>query len=121
MCDQALTDGKALGERLLIVIELVEDVDEDTYSSERSMAQGSRMIITSRSEKIVRFGTTNALRLKCLFAEAYWHFFKMTVFGSNDPGQHPKLTSLAMEMARLMQGSFLFANIGAVVLRDHFF
>ncbi|PUZ42224.1 hypothetical protein GQ55_9G567100 [Panicum hallii var. hallii] len=118
------TDNKASGQRLLIVIELLEDADEDTwnrlYSSERSMAQGSRMIVTSRSEKIVRFGTTDALRLKCLSTEAYWYFFKMTVFGSDDPGQHPKLASLAMQMASLMQGSFLFANIGAVVLRDHF-
>ncbi|XP_034571004.1 putative disease resistance protein RGA3 [Setaria viridis] len=120
------TDNEASsGQRLLIIIELFEDLDEETwknmlYSSERSMAQGSRMIITSRSEKIVRFGTTRALRLKCLSPEAYWHFFKMTVFGSDDPGQHPKLASLAMEMASLMQGSFLFANIGAVVLRDHF-
>ena len=69
MCDQALTDGKASGERLLIVIELVEDVDEDTYSSERSMAQGSRMIITSRSEKIVRFGITDALRLVMIITD----------------------------------------------------
>ncbi|CAL4913225.1 unnamed protein product [Urochloa decumbens] len=111
-------------QRLLIVIEILEDVDEETwnrlYSSGRTMAHGSRMIVTSRSENIVRFGTTHALRLKCLSTEAYWYFFKMTVFGSDDPGQHPKLASLAMEMASLMQGSFSFANIGAVVLRDYF-
>ncbi|CAN6301809.1 unnamed protein product [Urochloa humidicola] len=113
------------GQRLLIVIELSEDVDEETwnrlyYSSERSMAWGSRMIITSRSEEIVRFGTTHALRLKYLSIEAYWYFFKMTVFGSDDPEQHPKMASLAMEMASLCKGSFFFANMSAVVLRDYF-
>lgn len=115
-------------QRLLIVIELLseEDVNEDTWNrlysaSESSVAHGSRMIITSRSDKIVRFGTTHALRLKCLSPEAYWYFFKMTVFGSDDPEQHPnKLVSLAMEMASLMEGSFMFANIGAIILRDHF-
>ncbi|XP_062232624.1 disease resistance protein RGA2-like [Phragmites australis] len=117
-------NDRAPGERLLIVIELLEDVDEDAwkrlYSSERSMAQGSRMIITSRSEKIVRLGTTQALRLKCLPTEAYWYFFKMHVFGSDDPGQHPKMASLALEIANVMQGSFTHATIVAVLLRDNF-
>ncbi|WVZ55970.1 hypothetical protein U9M48_006563 [Paspalum notatum var. saurae] len=111
-------NGKALVEKLLIVVELLEDVDEETWnrllrSSQRNMLLvGSRMIVTSRSEKIHR--------LKCLPSEAYWHYFKLTLFGGDDPGQHPKLASLALEMANLMQGSFMFANIGAVVLRDNF-
>ncbi|XP_062231973.1 disease resistance protein RGA2-like [Phragmites australis] len=83
-------NDRASGERLLIVIELLEDVDEDAwkrlYSSERSMPQGSRMIIASRPENIARLGTTQALRLKCLPTEAYWYFFKTHVFGSDDPG-----------------------------------
>ncbi|CAL5033238.1 unnamed protein product [Urochloa decumbens] len=117
-------DDKASGKRLLIVIELIEDVDEETWnmfnSCEESMVHGSRMIITSRSEKIARLGTTHALRIKCLPTEAYWYFLKMAAFGSDDPGQHPKLVSLAFEMANLLQGSFMFATIGAVLLRNNF-
>ncbi|GJN14736.1 hypothetical protein PR202_gb01592 [Eleusine coracana subsp. coracana] len=118
-------NDKALGERQLIIIELLEDVDEETwkrlyYYSERSLAEGSKIIITSRSETIARLGTTQALRLRSLSAEAYWYFFKMLVFGSDDPGQHPKMASLALEMAQIMQGSFMFAYIGAVLLRAHF-
>jgi hypothetical protein len=88
------------GERRLIVVQALEDVDEETWnmvhSSSRCCAHGSRIIITSRSEKIVKLETARVLRLKCLPTEAYWYFFKMAAFGSEDPGQHPKLASLAM-------------------------
>ncbi|CAL4938213.1 unnamed protein product [Urochloa decumbens] len=118
-------NGNAPRERQLVVIELLEDVNEETWnmmlSSESSISHGSsRIIVTSRSENIVKLGTTHALRLQCLTTEAYWYFFKMAAFGSNDPGEHPKLASLALEMASLMQGSFTFATIGAIVLRENF-
>ncbi|CAL4902100.1 unnamed protein product [Urochloa decumbens] len=112
------------GKRLLIVIELIADVDEEAwkrlYSCERSMAQGSKIIITSRSENIVRFGTTEPLRLKCLPVEAYWYLFKTTAFGSDDPRDHPKMASIALEMVDAMQGSFIFASMGADLLRANF-
>ncbi|CAN6332292.1 unnamed protein product [Urochloa humidicola] len=110
--------------RLLVVIELIEDVDQEAwkrlYSSERSMPPGSKMIITSRSENIVRFGTTEPLRLKRLPVEAYWYLFKTTTFGSDDPGDHPKMASIALEMADAMQGSFMLASMGANLLRANF-
>ncbi|CAN6346071.1 unnamed protein product [Urochloa humidicola] len=110
--------------RMLIVIELIADVDEEAwkrlYSSERSMPPGSKMIITSRSENIVRFGTTEPLRLKRLPVEAYWYLFKTTAFGSDDPGDHPKMASIALEMVDAMQGSFMFASMGADLLRANF-
>lgn len=118
---------EAVGKKpLLVVIELLEDVDEETWnrllhrSSKACMPEGSRMIVTSRSEKIARLGTTPALRLKCLPSEAYWYFYRNTLFGSDDPGQYPELVSLAMEIASLTQGSFMCANIGAVMLRENF-
>ncbi|RLM98061.1 hypothetical protein C2845_PM06G00410 [Panicum miliaceum] len=114
----------ASAERLLIVIEILDDVDDATwnglYSSQRSIAQGSKMIITSRSERIERFGTAQALRMKCLSVEAYWYLFKMAAFGGDDPAQHPKMASLALEMASLMQGSFIFTSIGAALLSANF-
>ncbi|CAL4902101.1 unnamed protein product [Urochloa decumbens] len=117
-------NDNALEEKLLIVIELSWDVDDETwerlYSSERSMPHGSKMIITSRSKEIVRFGTTQALSLKCLPTEAYWYFFKRLAFGSDDPEQHPKLVSMAMEMAHKMKGSFMYAHIASALLRANF-
>ncbi|WVZ99365.1 hypothetical protein U9M48_044686 [Paspalum notatum var. saurae] len=87
------------------------------YSPERSSmaaAQGSRIIITSRSESITRFGTTaKALRLQCLSLEASWYFFKMLTFGSDDPRQHPK-------MENVLQGSFMSAWMAAILLRANF-
>jgi hypothetical protein len=109
-------------ERSLVVIELEEDMDEGAWkrllqTSERCMAHGSKIIITSRSEKMVSFGTTEAIKLSSLSKEAYWYFFKMLVFGSSDPEENPKLTSIAMELALEMCGSFLFACVTATLLR----
>ncbi|XP_047043842.1 disease resistance protein RGA2-like [Lolium rigidum] len=109
-------------ERLLVVIELLGDVVEGAWkrllqTSERCMAHGSKIIITSRSEKMVSVGTTQAIMLRCLSKEAYWYFFKMLVFGSTDPEEHPKLTSIAMELALVMRGSFVHACVVAAVLR----
>ncbi|KAF8727371.1 hypothetical protein HU200_018973 [Digitaria exilis] len=113
-------NDNASEQRLLIVIELLDDVDDEIwkslYTSARSIPRGSKMLITSRSKKIERFGTTEALRLKCLPTEAHWYFFKMLVFGSEDPEQHPKLISLAMEMAYDMPGSFIYPHLGAALL-----
>jgi hypothetical protein len=109
-------------ERLLVVIELLGDVDQGAWkrlleSYQRYMKPGNKIIITSRSEKMVSFGTTEAIKLNCLSKEAYWYFFKMLVFGSTDPHEHPKLTSIAMEIALEMRGSFIFAHVTAALLR----
>jgi hypothetical protein len=109
-------------ERSLVVIELLEDVDEGAWkrllqTSKTYMAHGSKIIITSRSEKMVSVGTTEAIKLSYLSKEAYWYFFKILVFGSTDPEEHPKLTSIAMELALEMCGSFIFAYVAATLLR----
>ncbi|KAF6991312.1 hypothetical protein CFC21_008410 [Triticum aestivum] len=111
-------------ERSLVVIELLGDVDKAAWkrllqSAERCMTRGSKIIVTSRSEKMVRFGTTEAIKLSCLSKEAYWYFFKMLVFGSTDPEEHPRLTSIAMELALRMCGSFICAYVIAALLREN--
>ncbi|KAG0513066.1 hypothetical protein BDA96_10G069000 [Sorghum bicolor] len=65
-------------ERWLLVIELSGDVDDEAWNSlwcspgrgRRCMPLpwGSKVTLTSRSEKIERFGTTRAVRLRCLTA-----------------------------------------------------
>ncbi|VAH09737.1 unnamed protein product [Triticum turgidum subsp. durum] len=87
-------------ERSLLVVDLCEDFDEDTWrgllcSSTRSLKPGSKIIITSRSEKVASLGTTEAARLERLPEEAYWYFFRTLAFGSTDPEDHPELTSIA--------------------------
>ncbi|XP_047093154.1 disease resistance protein RGA2-like [Lolium rigidum] len=109
-------------ERSLVVIELLGDVDEGAWKRllqtyERCMAYGSKIIITSRSQNMASVGTTEAIVLRCLSKEAYWYFLKMLLFGSTDPEEHPKLTSIAMELALEMCGSFIFAYSVATSLR----
>ncbi|CAO2183036.1 unnamed protein product [Urochloa humidicola] len=108
--------------RSLVVIELTGDIEEETwrklyFSASRSMGQGGKIIITSRSEKIAALGTTQALRLKFLPPEAYWYFFKVLAFGSANPDDQPELASLGMEIAAVLDASFLGANIVACLLR----
>ncbi|KAL6845062.1 hypothetical protein ACP4OV_024557 [Aristida adscensionis] len=108
--------------RLLVIIELTRDMDKETwrrfyYSAASNMGHGSKIIITSRSEKMVALGTTEALRLKFLPQEAYWYYFKTLAFGSTKPEDQPKLASLGMEIAVLLNGSFLGANIVAGLMR----
>ncbi|KAL6840833.1 hypothetical protein ACP4OV_029359 [Aristida adscensionis] len=110
--------------RSLAVIELTGDIDVETwrslYSSARSkMGHGSKIIITSRSEKIAALGTTHALRLKPLAQEAYWCLFKALAFGGANPDDQPKLASLAMEIAALLNCSFIGANVVGSLMRDN--
>nr|XP_020201677.1 disease resistance protein RGA2 [Aegilops tauschii subsp. strangulata] len=108
-------------ERSLLVVELCEDFDEDAWrgllrSSTRSLKHVSKIIITSRSEKVASLGTTEAVRLERLPEEAYWYFFRTLAFGSTDPEDHPELTSIGMELAVEMRGSFMNAFISAGLL-----
>jgi hypothetical protein len=111
--------------RVLVVVELSGDLYEDAWNrlylaSKQSICSGSKIIVTSRSDKIVRFGTTRALTLKLLSHEAYWYFFKVLTFGSNDPNTHPRLAQLAMEIARKLNCSINGAYVTSYLLRDNF-
>nr|XP_034579837.1 putative disease resistance protein RGA3 isoform X2 [Setaria viridis] len=111
--------------RLLVVIELVGDLNEDEWNrlysaSKRFVPCGGKIIVTSRSEKIKKFGTTRAVTLKYLPREAYWYFFKTLAFGSMDPKVQPRLTHLTMEIASTLDGSFIARNFTARLLRDNF-
>ncbi|XP_039794781.1 putative disease resistance protein RGA3 [Panicum virgatum] len=112
------------GRRLLIVVELVGTLTEDVWNRlcsayMRHVPSGSKIIVTSQSDEIIKFGTTRALSLKYLSHEAYWYFFKMVTFGSMDPEMHPKLARMAMEIAGMMNGCFISANMMGCLLRDN--
>lgn len=115
----------AMDGRLLLIIELLGDVDERTLkkihsSFRKQMTHEIKIMITSRSEKIIRLGAKQALRLNFLPFEAYWYFFKVLAFGATDPEQHPKLASMAMEIATVLRGCFLCAHIGGALLKANF-
>nr|CAB3474104.1 unnamed protein product [Digitaria exilis] len=110
------------GGRSLAVIELAGDIDEEAwrrmyYSAASSMGHGSKIVITSRSEKIAALGTTKALILKALPQEAYWYFFKALAFWSTNADDRPKLASLGMEISEFLEGSFLAGNVVGSLMR----
>ncbi|CAN6203490.1 unnamed protein product [Urochloa humidicola] len=111
--------------RSLVILELADDfvIDEREckkfYSSAGSnMPPGSKVIITNRSENIVKLGTTGAIiRLNFLPREAYWYLFKVLAFGSTNPEEHPELASIAMDIAETLHGSFIGGNNVCGLLR----
>jgi predicted AAA+ superfamily ATPase len=113
------------GKRLLVVIELSGDLHEDDWNrfylaSKRSFCRGSKIIVTSSSDRVVKFGTAHALTLKHLSHEAYWYFFKTLAFGSMDPKTHPRHAQLSMEIARTQKCSIIGACITSYWLRNNF-
>ncbi|CAL5092038.1 unnamed protein product [Urochloa decumbens] len=123
--------GDSNEEKFLVVVELVGNIDESTWrmlhsASESSIPKGSKVIITSRSDNILNFGTTQALKLNFLSREAYWYYFRTLVFGSTDPEEHPKLASLAMAIIdeyfdrnihKAFTGPFIYLNNVANILK----
>lgn len=112
--------------RLLVIVEIANDINRSTWRRLKSSIArmtpcgGSKIIITSRSDSIVRLGTTEALRLDYLSQEAYWYFFKSLVFGSTSSDEEPKLATMAMEIALEQRQCFTSAHILAGILRDNF-
>ncbi|TVU13196.1 hypothetical protein EJB05_40729, partial [Eragrostis curvula] len=111
--------------RLLVVIEVAGDINDDAWkklssASKRWVTNGTKIVITSRSDKITRFGTTGVITLNYFSDEAHWYFFKTLTFGSIDPEQHPRLANLAMEIAKTHLWSLIGANMDACLLRDNF-
>jgi hypothetical protein len=109
--------------RVLFVLELVGDLSEDAWNmlystSKRCLPRGSKIIVTSRSDQIKKLGTTGAVTLKYLSHDAYWYFFKTLTFGSTDPEMHRRLAYLAMEIARMLNKTFLTAITIACLLRE---
>ncbi|RLN33454.1 hypothetical protein C2845_PM03G18250 [Panicum miliaceum] len=111
--------------RILVVIEMAGDFNEDEWqrlyaASKRCMTSASKIIITSRSDKITKLGTTRAVTLKYLSHEAYWYFFKTLTFGSNDPMMHLGMANVAMEISGMLKSSFFSSMTIIYLLRDNF-
>lgn len=108
-------------EKCIIVVELVHDIDLEAwtrfYSSISSTNRDSKVILISRTQKVSRLGTVQALRLKRLHRDEFWYFFRTLSFGSANPGEHQELASVAMKIATTIKGSFIAANIFTKLLR----
>jgi hypothetical protein len=113
------------GEKTLVIIELTGDINEDVwlklYSDCRhQIASGSKIIVASRSDKVARLGTTQPLAVRPFTQEAYWYFFKVRTFGSTDLKDHPRVASMAMDLAWEMNGCFFGASVFSRLLEGNF-
>ena len=111
--------------RMLVIVEAAGDINIDEWkrfyaASKWCMRNGSKFIITSRSDKITKLGMVRAVTMKYLSDEAYWYFFKTLTFGSTDPMMHPRMAYLAMEIARMMNQCLLGATGTICVLMNNF-
>ncbi|KAJ1295972.1 hypothetical protein BS78_01G263300 [Paspalum vaginatum] len=84
--------------RTLVVAESISDVEDSEwvkfYSAASHMGAGSKVIIISRFQEIARFGR-------------FSYLFNVLAFGGTDPENHPKLASIAMELAMNINGLLL--------------
>ncbi|CAM0882829.1 unnamed protein product [Alopecurus aequalis] len=107
--------------RLLLILELIGDLEMEIwrrlFSLASQMEHGSKVIVTSRSERIVQFGTTQALKLNVLPQEAYWYYFKSIALRSAGPKDYQELSSIAMDIAAELGASFGNANLVGAILR----
>ncbi|EEC66531.1 hypothetical protein OsI_32664 [Oryza sativa Indica Group] len=83
----------------------------------RMTAGGSKVVIISRIENLARFGTVKAVRLNSLSKEVYNYLFKKLAFGSIDEKEDPKMASIANDLAVVLGGSLITANVIADLLR----
>nr|XP_025876393.1 putative disease resistance protein RGA3 isoform X2 [Oryza sativa Japonica Group] len=113
------------GKQSLAIIELVDEMDDETWKKILHSLRGdhiapvSKIIIMSRSNKIELFGTTKALQLDFLPKEVFWYFFKTIAFGSTSPVEEPKLASICMDIAALVNRSFIGLNVHGSILRSN--
>ena len=116
--------GGIMSGKILAVVELVADVDEEDWAKFRStvatsMDDGSKVIIISRLKSLERLGTVEPIFLNSLSYEEFSYLFKTLTFGSADPAQHPRLARIADEFSRELRSewSLVATNILADVMR----
>ncbi|KAM3346138.1 hypothetical protein ACQJBY_020586 [Aegilops geniculata] len=109
--------------RALVIVEFLLDVDDEEwepfYRAMTSISIESKVIIISRMESLTRYGTVKPIHLSKLSDEEYTYLFKTLAFGSAHSEDYPKLTLLAGEFIKLLDGSFVAAYSVANGLRTN--
>uniref|UniRef100_A0ACD5U1Q4 Uncharacterized protein n=1 Tax=Avena sativa TaxID=4498 RepID=A0ACD5U1Q4_AVESA len=115
--------GNLLSGKVLVVVEIVSDVDEEARakfcSTLASMDRGSKMIIVSHCKNSVKLGIAKPIFINMLSYEEFSYLFKTLAFGSVDPAEHPRLARIADELARELHSdwSLIAANLLADLMR----
>ncbi|CAL4899589.1 unnamed protein product [Urochloa decumbens] len=103
-----------------------EDVDihrkqilEEFMQSLRCSKEGSKVIVTTNSQRLANIGTVEPIILTALPCPEYWFFFKVHAFAGRDMEDNPRLIAAGKEIAMKLNGSFFGAKMVGGVLRDH--
>ncbi|CAN6342739.1 unnamed protein product [Urochloa humidicola] len=103
-----------------------EDVDirrkkilEEFLQSLRCGKEGSKVIITTNSQRVANIGTVEPIILTALPCPEYWFFFKAHALAGRDIEDNPRLIAAGKNIARKLNGSFFGAKMVGEVLRDH--
>ncbi|KAM3243422.1 hypothetical protein ACQJBY_055391 [Aegilops geniculata] len=118
MANHDIPSGKTL-----VVVEFASDVDDDDwktfYSSVAGMETGSKVIILGRNESLKKLGTVQTISLNRLTFEEYRYLLKTLAFGSVKPGDHPRLATIVEELAVVLEGSLVSANLLGYAVRKN--
>nr|XP_010908294.1 disease resistance protein RGA2 [Elaeis guineensis] len=114
-CLQEILKKKIMSKRFLLVLDDVWNDDNNKWDSLfaplRSGLQGSKILVTTRSQKVAEMmGTMEAVFLEGLANDAYWEFFRRHAFGSQNPEEHPELEDIGKKIADRLKGSPLAAK-----------
>ncbi|CAL9114458.1 unnamed protein product [Musa textilis] len=110
---QVVVKEKLTSKRFLLVLDDVWNEDslkwERFCAPLRSAVPGSKILVTTRSEKIADM-VGNPFPLDVLDDASYWEFFKQCAFGSEDAGEYPQLEAIAKKIAYRLDGLPLAAR-----------
>ncbi|XP_038987786.1 putative disease resistance protein RGA1 [Phoenix dactylifera] len=114
-CLQEILKEKIMSKRFLLVLDDIWNDDRNEWdrlcAPLRFGLQGSKILVTTRSQKIAKMmGTKEAVFLKGLAIDAYWEFFSRQAFGSHSPKEHPELEAIGRKIADRLKGSPLAAK-----------
>ncbi|CAL9116061.1 unnamed protein product, partial [Musa acuminata var. zebrina] len=84
-------------------------VVKEELTSKRYGVPGSKILVTTRSEKIAEM-VGNRIHLGGLDEASYWKLFKKCAFGSEDAGEFPQLEAIAKKIVGRLKGLPLAAR-----------
>ncbi|CAD6212306.1 unnamed protein product [Miscanthus lutarioriparius] len=108
----------------LLVVHFASDVEDEVWlkfysSAAKQMGRGSKIVIVSKIRMLSRLGTVQPIYLNSLSHQEYSYLFKVLAFGSTNPEEHPRLASVAQDLAEALRGSLVTANLCAHLLRKN--
>ncbi|XP_072955760.1 disease resistance protein RGA2-like [Typha angustifolia] len=122
---QLILEEKLRSERFLLVLDDVWNEKERTaWEKLRTPLlcgkEGSKIIVTSRLEKVAKLmGTMDPIGLQGLPEDEFWSFLKKCAFNNiADPEEHPGLLVIGKEIAKRLKGSPLAAKTLGALLKD---